>query len=138
MKHLFITAAFCIGFLMADKNACAQNNTAPAAKIASDENALKPSAESAKTSSLKQGEPKQPIMPAFQKSTTAPEQTAAVTAPAADITKDAKAVEIKANTQAGKQPQNADRPKTSTIQPAKKTEPLVKPMPVAAPAIEGR
>jgi hypothetical protein len=50
---------------------------------------------------------------------------------------DLKAVEIKPGAQKLKQPQNADRPKTSTIEPVKKTEPAAKPVPVAAPAIEG-
>lgn len=136
MKHIFITTTFCIGFLLAGKNVNAQNNPAPAVKIATEENDLKPAAESAKFAGVKQEQSKAPVMPAFQKSAV-PQQTAGVAAPEADITKDVKAIEIKADSQKGQKIQNADRPKTSTIEPVKKAEPATKPMPLAAPAIEG-
>lgn len=135
MKQICIIATFCI-CLLVTKNVSAQKIAAPDVKVASDENALKPSAESAKTARLKQEEPKPPAM-TLQKSVTTPQQTAAVINQPADITKDAKAIEIKPNTKKGQQLKNADRPKTSTIEPAKKTEPAAKPMPVVAPAIKG-
>lgn len=137
MKHLFITVTCCIGFLVAGTTAFAQNSTAPAAKIANDENVLKPAAENAKTTQVKQVESKAPVMPAFQKSTAVPEQTA-VSAPATEISNDVKAIEIKADTHKGQKIQNADRPKVSTIEPAKKTDPATKPTPRVAPAIEGK
>lgn len=48
-----------------------------------------------------------------------------------------KGIEINPGMQKGMPAINADRPKTSTIEPAKKTAPAPKSVPVIAPAIEG-
>lgn len=59
--------------------------------------------------------------------------------PAADAVKpeEMKGTEINTGTQKGLPIQNADRPKQSTINVEKKAEPVTKPKPVTAPAIEG-
>ncbi len=70
-------------------------------------------------------------VPATPSPATSPSPAKAVTAD------DMKGIEINPGMQKGMPAINADRPKTSTIEPAKKTTPAAKPVPVAAPLIEG-
>lgn len=70
-------------------------------------------------------------VPATPSPATSPSPAKAVTAD------DMKGIEINPGMQKGMPAINADRPKTSTIEPAKKTTPAAKPVPVAAPVIEG-
>jgi hypothetical protein len=138
MKKILIPAACFIYFLLSTAYSHAQSIATPTAKTVNDENALKPTTEIAKTVTLKE-EPKPPVIPtALQKTEVASAKTASTTDLPPDITKGAKAVEIKAGTQKGQQPQNIDRPKTSTIDPAKKTDAVTKPTPRIAPAIGGK
>jgi hypothetical protein len=124
MKKNLIILSCCICFLLAAANAHAQNSEAPVAKIAPEETALKPDPNNLTTSKIP--EPSKPPAIPLQKSETSQKVTP-VEQPKANMPGLGNPA-FSNNAPKALVPQNMDKPKPSTIQVSKTTEPA-KPAP---------
>jgi hypothetical protein len=125
MKRIITNAACIICLLLAALPSNAQQAKAPAAQIVT-------GSEQKAASQNTATEVKAPAKPAdmpFQKSEVKQQQQAV--APEKPAAEEPKAIEVSAATQKGMPIKNADRPKTSTIQPDKKVRPMAATGPAA-------